>query len=470
MKRLSLILALAIPLASGRGNDQPDPDAAGDLAEFLFAVSEVIMEHELEAPPRQQVFHLSLRSFADSRATMPPSQLSRRLSDVTTPDQLAALLRRLTLPTKPLENDEATRERLLAGLRVSDSHAGFGGATYQGSHDYKVARQLNENRYVGIGIALGMTSRDHADRRPLVARLLGKGPAYYSGLLEGDQMLEIDGRDTMGKELREVLKWLRGEEGSKVELIVRQKPRDPTRKVVITRSVVPIQSAKGWSEETPGEYEYRIENAPEFAYVNIEQITGATLSELQTLESKFARLGIKGVILDLRNTNPTQAGGVHHACMLADGLISGGNLGIIHEHGRPRQLKAGRDAVFRNLPLVALVGPATRGAAEWLAAALQDNERAFIIGNPTRGLPRIQRSIAIPDYGGALLMKTARLERSDQKERESNRRKGLDRLRGTSGVTADSVFPDRVLSNTAGRRTGSPLVQTAIEHLKSKTK
>ncbi|MGB0580356.1 MAG: S41 family peptidase, partial [Limisphaerales bacterium] len=375
MKKLILLSALMTVLSGARGNDKTEPDAADNLAAFLFSVSDVVMDHELEAPPRQQLLHLSLRKFAERHGQTLP-RLNRQISSITTSGQLAVLLRRVSSPAKGLQDDKDTRKRLLDGLNILNPATGFGGATYQEAHDYKVAKQLNENRYVGIGIALSMTSRDGTGR-PVVGRLLGKGPAFYSGLLKGDQMYEIDGRDTAGKSLREVLLWLRGEEGSKVELIVRQRARDPKRKVVITRSVVPIQSAAGWSEDTPGEHEYRIEDAPEFAYVRIDQITGATLNELQALEPVFAELGIKGVVFDLRNTNPTQEGGVHHVCMLADGLIPGGQLGSIHEHGRPRELKAGRDAVFRNLPMVAMVGPATRGAAEWLAAALQDNERAL---------------------------------------------------------------------------------------------
>lgn len=467
MKRLSLLFALGISLANGHANDKAVPDAAAGLADFLFAVSDVIMDHELDAPPRQQLLHLSLHSFIDDGGKGIQPRLIRRISEITTTAQLADLLRQTASPVTGLKNDEATRQRLLTGLNRSGTGNGFGGATYQGAHDYRVARQLSENRYVGIGIALGMTSTD-GNGRPVVERLLGKGPAYYSGLLQGDQMLEIDGRDTKGKNLREVLLWLRGADGSKVELIVQQKPRDPKRKIVITRSVVPILSATGWSEETPGEHEYRIDHAPEFAYVRIEKITGATLNELQSLEAQFAEHGVKGVILDLRNTNPTQEGGVHPACILADGLIPGGQLGTIHEHGRARQLRAEPDAVFRNLPMVAMVGPGTRGAAEWLAAALQDNERALIVGRPTMGITKIKRSIPLPGHGGALLLNTARLERSDQEAREASRKKGRDRRRGTAGITADSVYPDRVVANADPRSARASVLRAALEYLKSK--
>ncbi|MGB0579175.1 MAG: hypothetical protein ACPGVU_05680, partial [Limisphaerales bacterium] len=67
----------------------------------------------------------------------------------------------------------------------------------------------------------------------------------------------------------------------------------------------------------------------------------------------------------------------------------------------------------------------------------------------------------------ALLLNTARLERSDQEEREANRKKGLDRLRGTPSITADSVYPDERVMDNDPRSARSSVLRKALEHLRN---
>lgn len=418
---LSATMLLAGALVTPAAELEVPGKPATQAAKFLFAATDVVMNHDLQPPTRQEmIYHCLKRMFQLTGGRRHP-KLSQLASAIQKPADLAQLIHRF-FDKDSLAKMNKAPELLLEGLRPDHFPRGeFGGALFEDSHESMVTKQFSENRYVGIGIALGTTGRDK-DMRPQVMQLLGKGPAYHGGLKQRDILDRIDGRETKGIPLGQVIRWLRGAEGTRVKLLVRQPGEQTKRTLNITRAVVPIPSAVGHTETEPGEHDYQIEGN-DIAYVRLNQITGATLNELQQLDAKFIDSGIKAVILDLRHTTNPRDGSVHHPIMLADGLLAGGKLGHVEEEGLKRNLAAGADSIFQDLPVAALIGRSTGSAAAWVAAALQDNERASLIGRSFHGNMQIQAAVPIPDYGGTLRLHTSRFQRAVQPQQTTSRQR-----------------------------------------------
>jgi carboxyl-terminal processing protease len=142
--------------------------------------------------------------------------------------------------------------------------------------------------------------------------------------------------------------------------------------------------------------------------VKVTQINGSTVHDLRQLERQFRTVEVQAVILDLRS-NFVQD--LHHTLLLADALMDGGVIGRVHTGRKVREYRADRECLFRDWPLAVVVDRATSGGGEWIAAALQDNHMAVIVGEPTAGIAHIRTSVLLPGNDGAVQMNTAIFER-----------------------------------------------------------
>ena len=116
------------------------------------------------------------------------------------------------------------------------------------------------------------------------------------------------------------------------------------------------------------------------AYVKLNELVGSTPHELRKLAAQLERNRTRAIILDLRGTRSTSA---HTALLVADSLLDHGTIGRVRTSHGETTYQADADALFRGWPMAVLVDRNTSGASEWLAAALQDNKRAVVIGAPT---------------------------------------------------------------------------------------
>jgi hypothetical protein len=204
--------------------------------------------------------------------------------------------------------------------------------------------------------------------------------------------------------------------------------------------------------------------------------------------------GVQALVIDLRGTGSGAMGEavneatVHAAVLVADGLLERGTIGSVRTARGETTYQADSDALFRGWPMAVLVDPATSGAAEWLAAALQDNHRAVIVGSPTRsarkvvarppGAPQIEEdpgdrlrtdeavvsdtavrsAVAVGDSRRWISLVTGYLERGDGRllaDPDNNlvaASASNDRPRG--GVHPDHVIPPTVARANGDRRPG----------------
>jgi carboxyl-terminal processing protease len=218
-----------------------------------------------------------------------------------------------------------------------------------------------------------------------------------------------------------------------VVLRVRQPNSNEVRTITATRGLLPRQTIQGIRKFAGGGGETLIRGTDRVAYLKFEEITGSTRQELRALAQVVEAEGARAVILDLR---PASSADLHPTVLLADALLEGGTIGRVRSGTRVETFEAEPDALFRGLPLAVLVDNASPSTVQWLAAALQDNHRAAIVGGSAHGphpkvYPRVIRrdgaaasmapvdlalvwtAVPVGDGAWSIEMPTGRLERGD---------------------------------------------------------
>ena len=287
---------------------------------------------------------------------------------------------------KPV-SDKQLIDAAIAGMVASlDPHS-----AWLDSAQMDDLQTLTDGSFGGLGIEIGSDKG-----RVLVITPLDDSPASRAGIQPGDELLDINGKSLDGLGLDEVVGLLRGEVGTKVTLTLGRAHQDHPVKLTLTRANVKLQSVKS-----------RL-LAPGYGYLRITQFQDNTAADVQTALKKLHQKHphLHGLVLDLRN-NP---GGVFEAAVaVADTFINQGL--IVYTQGRSADSRVDFDASAGDLidgaPLVALVNAGTASAAEIVAGALQDQQRAVIVGQRTFGKGSVQSVIPM-DNGKALKLTIAR--------------------------------------------------------------
>ena len=404
----------------------------------------------------QQMILDSVKALFRTTGQPIPPGLSRRVSSLATREQLVAFLtdiwpKSTAKPLAPKALERSVLEGLLAHIP--------GGARLMSAKERTVEEQLAGNRYVGLHINLGMNEKE---KRPAVFRVIDNGPADRAGVKKDDLLEMIDGLDTKDMTVQEVVDHLRGQEGTSVTIKVRQPKAAISRTYTIKRGQHPRSTVLGVRKGPGGEWDCTLDRSIPVCYLRIEQIAASTPHDLRKLARQIDSQGHCGVILDLRRVAETS---VHPAALLADTLLSSGVIGRVRTAERDVTYRAEPDAVFRNLPIVVLVDQNTAGTGEWLAAALQDNHRATIVGTPTygaSGLPPgpnrrsfdVTSSVKVGDGSWFIELTTGFLARGDGRRLSSDAGAGPAFNAARPNEVTTGVKPDHPLglAGTRGAR------------------
>lgn len=267
------------------------------------------------------------------------------------------------------------------------------------AHEYNVETQIQNNRYVGIGVTLGPPN----DTRIRFMRIMAGGAAERAGLIDGETVLEVDGRDTFDVPTDYVVtNWIRGQQGTQVTLKLAPNGRLPQREVTLTRSVVRVNSvSRDESREHPTEA---------IGYLSVG-ISASTLQELREAEVRLRATGVKVLVLDFRSGRPSVD--FHLARLLADSLLDGGTMWTWQDRSGERHVEtADRECLFRGMPLVVIVNYHLDATGAHIAAALQDAGRATIVGEAPFAGGTIVNAFPICDGQYYAMLESARLYRS----------------------------------------------------------
>ncbi len=323
-------------------------------------------------------------------------------------------------------------------------------------------------RYQGIGVEL-----DVRDGWVTVVTPLPGTPAEQGGVQGGDRIVAIDGKRTDGWAPEEALRALRGAPGTVVNFVVERAGVDEPVPFRLTRREIqfhPVQNALVLRDGV--------------GYIELAVFSQESAAELRQAIDSLRRAGARALVVDVRG-NP---GGLLEQGVAVTDLFLDQGLKIVEMRGRTRDANQTfvdqRPQPYPNLPLAVLVDSTSASASEIFAGALQDHDRAIVVGSTTYGKGSAQSVLPLAD-GGAVKLTTAlwytpsgrsitrpHLIRGDDDEAEESsfvtdsararstyRTRGGRTVYGGGGVTPDVVLPadtpsidERALEHALGKR------------------
>jgi carboxyl-terminal processing protease len=290
--------------------------------------------------------------------------------------------------------EEIDQDQLIYGairgmVETLDPHT-----TFMDPEEYRILTSDTQGRFGGIGVEINVV-----DGWLTVVSVFEGGPAAGAGIEAGDRFLTIDRRDARDMRIDEAVRRMRGEPGTTVRVTLRREGEPSAIDRTLTREIIEVRAV-----------EARV--LPDgVLYVRIKAFQDNTTAELRraidrAVQETRGRGGIRGVLLDLRDN----AGGLlDQAVLVSDEFLREGV--IVSTRGRGGQslseARASASGTRPEWPMVVLVNGYTASAAEIVAGALRDHNRAIVVGTRTFGKGSVQNIIELPD-GSALKLTVAR--------------------------------------------------------------
>lgn len=284
-----------------------------------------------------------------------------------------------------VEPDKVIQGAIRGMLRTLDPHSSF-----MPPEVYREMQVETEGRFGGLGIEI--TMRD--DVLTVVSPIEGT-PAFRAGIQPGDQIIKVNGESTKEMSLVDAVKKLRGPEGSSVSISIFRQGLTEPKDYTLSRAVIQIKSVR-WTKLHD-----------DVGYIKLRSFHKTTQEELEEALQDLGEQHIKSLVLDLRN-NP--GGLLEQAIAVANVFLESGQL-IVYTKGRlPNQNMKGfakSDGLHVAYPVAVIINGGSASASEIVAGALQDLDRATIIGTQSFGKGSVQTIIPLSD-GSGLRLTTAK--------------------------------------------------------------
>lgn len=332
-------------------------------------------------------------STSEGAAATKPSGSSSRVNSAVVKTDVAealALIEGNYVDGKKLDYNTVFKSTISGMLNALDPHS-----TYFDPVEYASFKTEQRSEYFGIGATIGDLRQGDQVNTFIRATFEG-APAQRAGLRFGDRITAVDGQSMAGKSYPEVRKFLLGARGTVVKVTVERTSTGKSETVTITRDAVSLPSI-------PQAYMLK----PGVGYI---AMTGGfnltTSAEFQAALEDLHTKGMNTLVLDLRGN---RGGLLIQAVRVANTFLQRGQL-IVTQQGRIRGASEGFPAQNDNpdlTPLVVLVNGDSASAAEIVAGALQDHDRALIVGENTFGKGLVQLPIQL-EYDSALLLTIAK--------------------------------------------------------------
>ncbi len=281
---------------------------------------------------------------------------------------------------EPVSADKAIYNGAIPGmLHVLDPHSNF-----FDPKSYSLLREEQRGKYYGVGMQVGPRN----NKVIVIAPFVGT-PAYRAGIHPGDVIIAVDGKPTDNLNTQDVAEMLKGPKGTPVRITVLREGTSKPLDFTVTRDEIPRYSVDLHFLVRPG-----------IGYMHVSGFQETTEHEVQAALDEMGDL--HGLILDLRQ-NP--GGLLSEGVGVADKFLKKGAV-IVSHHGRSSPEKVYRAAHGnggRDYPIVVLVNRGTASAAEIVAGALQDHDRALIVGETTFGKGLVQTVYPLSENTGLAL-------------------------------------------------------------------
>jgi carboxyl-terminal processing protease len=288
-----------------------------------------------------------------------------------------------------VDNDRAIYKGAIPGmLRTLDPHSNF-----FDPRDFQLLREDQRGQYSGVGMQIG-PSRSGPQRTIVLAPFPGS-PAYKAGIRPGDVILAVDDKPTDRLTLTEIADMLKGPRGTRVKVTIGREGSDTPLTFNLIRDSIPRKTVQDAFWVRPG-----------IAYLKVESFNENTSREVEDNLHRLGEDSIRGLVLDLRD-NP--GGLLNEGVAVAGRFLQKGQT-IVSHRGRasaekPYVNKSGNGG--HDYPIVVLVNRFSASAAEIVAGALQDHDRAWVLGENTFGKGLVQTVYPLSENTG-LALTTAR--------------------------------------------------------------
>jgi len=315
-------------------------------------------------------------------------------------------------------------------LKSLDPHS-----DYIPAEEFKQVNESLQGNFEGIGIEFNI----YNDTIRVITPIIG-GPSDKLGIKAGDKVIKVNGKSVAGVKItnKQVFDKLRGEKGSVVKVTVLRSGVKKPIDFDITRDEIPLYSI---------DVSYIVK--PGIGYIKISRFASTTYDEYIKAFNELSKLGMKKLILDLRG-NP--GGFLKAAVDIADEFLING-LQIVYTEGRANPKKTYKSTSrgsFENSPLVILIDEGSASASEIVAGAVQDNDRATIIGRRSFGKGLVQDQLDLPD-GSAIRLTIARyytptgrcIQKPYNEGNEAYYNEEIERFNHGELVNADSTKQDK---------------------------
>ncbi len=308
--------------------------------------------------------------------------------------------------------------------------------------DYKKMREESEGNFVGIGAQLWTNKKGQV----YVKEPLPDCPAIKAGVRKGDIIMRVDDKSVVGMEIDDVVKLIRGPEGTKVTLTLSRGDAAKPVKMSIVRKLVDYHMV---------EYAM-VDKANGIGWLQLRQFNSKADTQMDDALTKLEEQHMKGLILDLRG-NP--GGLLESAVDIGSRFIKSGPVVIIQERGGERKRLEVDPSKHdhKAYPLVVLVDGMSASASEIVAGAIKDDHAGVLVGEKTFGKGRVQTIVPMPG-DGAVRITTAKYLTPN----------GVDIHK--KGIEPDIVVkqPDEDEDYEPGQLKNNPQLQKAVEVLREK--
>ncbi|MGH9616834.1 MAG: S41 family peptidase [Acidobacteriaceae bacterium] len=288
----------------------------------------------------------------------------------------------------PINVDQAIYDGAIPGMLQSlDPHSEF-----FDPKDYAAFLEQEQGRYYGVGMVI----EQGANGQTLVQVPFVNSPAYKAGIRPGDVILKVDGKACAGLTTSEVANLLRGAKGTPVTITLGREGWAKPIEVTVTRAEIPRPAV-----------EYTAMVRPGIGYIRVSTFNDTTTDrDFVAALNQLDAPKLDGLVIDLRNNG---GGLVDQSVGMADMFLHKGDL-IVSHHGRSspeRRYYAIRGNQGLDVPVVVLINGQTASASEIFAGALQDHDRALIVGETSFGKGLVGTQFPL-SYNTALMLITAR--------------------------------------------------------------
>ncbi len=261
---------------------------------------------------------------------------------------------------------------------------------YLNPEEYAKAKEEMSGSYEGVGVEF-LILRDSL----MVNRVVPFGPSFRAGIQSGDRIVQVDGQDISGKSLNNdgVMKMLKGEAGSVVNISVLRKKEYFNYNV--ERGSLPLPSVPSF---------YKVEDG--LGYIKIDRFAKTTYNEFLTAGNSLRNQGCSKFILDLRGNG---GGLLDQATSIAEEFLEKDQLMVYTSgtHAGRNDYNTQKRGSFADVQVTVLIDEYSASASEIVAGALQDWDRAIVVGRRSFGKGLVQSEIELPDKS-ALRLTTAR--------------------------------------------------------------